>query len=124
VAISRSRKFITLVQASKRLPGHPHLSTLHRWRTRGVNGIRLITKKVGHRRVVALSDLESFIEAVTAAADGTPAPVRTAKQRQRDIDRAERELARDGVGPSLRPCKVQANRQRAEAQNPNKQEVK
>lgn len=95
MAISRSRKFITLNEASRRLPGHPHLSTLHRWRTRGVNGIRLITKKIGARRVVEATELDRFIEAVTCVADGVPVPARTSRQREQAILAAERELDRE-----------------------------
>lgn len=90
-------ELLTLKQAAKILPGYPHVSTLHRWRTRGVNGVKLITKKVGGRRVVNFGDLEDFVEATTAAADGKPAPVRTARKRQLAIEAAERELAQAGI---------------------------
>jgi len=92
-----SQPVITLTEAAKRLPGRPHVSTLHRWRKRGVGGVKLKTQKLGGRRVVAVSDLEEFIEAVTAAADGEPSPPRTAKKRQRAIEAAERELDRAGI---------------------------
>lgn len=90
-----STKYLSFAEAAKLLPGRPHISTLHRWRTRGIKGIRLITKKIGGRRVVEFAELERFIEAVTCAADGTPAPIRTSRQRQRAIEAAERELARE-----------------------------
>lgn len=96
-----SDRLIPLAEAAKRLPGRPHVSTLHRWRTRGVRGIRLRTMKIGGRRVVALSDLEDFVAAVTAASDGErPAAPRSSKQgqRQRDIAKAEAELDRLGIG--------------------------
>ena len=93
----QSQGFLTLKQAARILPGRPHVSTSHRWRTRGVHGVKLITKKVGGRRVVDLAALEAFAAATTAAADGSPAPVRTAKRRQRAIEAAERELDRAGI---------------------------
>ena len=93
-----SAHFLSLREAADRLPGRPHVSTLHRWRTRGVRGARLITERVGGRRVVAASELARFIAAVTAAAEGEPEPVRTPRQRQRAIEAAERELLREGVG--------------------------
>ena len=90
-------KLITLAEAAKGLPGRPHISTLHRWRTRGVAGIKLRTLKVGGRRVVEVAELHRFIEATAAAADGKPAPVRTTKTRQRAIEAAEKELDRVGI---------------------------
>ena len=92
-----SEPVLTLTEAAKLLPGRPHISTLHRWRTRGVHGVKLITEKVGGRRVVAIGDLEAFIAATTAAADGKPAPTRTAKKRLRAIEDAERELDLAGI---------------------------
>ena len=87
--------YFTFAEAAKRLPGRPHISTWHRWRTRGVHGVKLATVKIGGRRMVAADDLQRFIEAVTCAADGQPTPIRTAKQRERAIEAAERELDRD-----------------------------
>jgi hypothetical protein len=88
-----STTYLSLSEAASLLPGRPHISTLHRWRLRGVHGVKLVTAKVGGRRMVAAEELDRFIESVTAAADGEPQPVRTARQRQRSIESAERELA-------------------------------
>jgi len=93
-----AKTYYSLREAATLLPGRPHISTLHRWRTRGIKGIRLITKKIGAHRVVEATELERFIEAVTCTADGQPTPTRTSRQRERAIEAAERELAREGVG--------------------------
>ena len=91
-----SKTYLSFAEAAKRLPSHPHISTWHRWRTRGVHGVKLATVKIGGRRMVTADDLQRFIEAVTcAAADGQAAPIRTATQRQRSIEAAERELDRE-----------------------------
>ncbi len=90
-----STTYFSFPEAAKRLPSRPHISTWHRWRTRGVHGIKLATVKIGGRRMVAADELQRFIEAVTCAADGQPAPVRTSKQRQRSIEAAEKELDRE-----------------------------
>ncbi len=90
-----SASYFPLREAAKLLPGHVSLSTLHRWRTRGLNGVKLSTLKVGHRRMVTAAALQDFFQAVTAAADGTPLPIRTSRQRQRAIEAAEKELARE-----------------------------
>ena len=90
--------YFSFNEAAKLLPGRPHISTWHRWRTRGVHGVKLATVKIGGRRMVAADELQRFIEGVTAAADGQSTPVRTSRQRQQSIEAAERELAREGVG--------------------------
>ncbi|MEQ8211044.1 MAG: DUF1580 domain-containing protein [Lacipirellulaceae bacterium] len=71
----------------------PHPSTLHRWRLRGVSGVKLPTVKVGGRRKTSIEAVRRFIEATTAAADGGSLPKpRTNRQREAAIAAAEREL--------------------------------
>ncbi len=84
---------LSLAEAAKILPGNPHLSTLHRWRVRGIRGIKLATLKIGGRRFVRRDALEEFIAATTAAAGGQPRPVRTRRQREKAISQAEADLA-------------------------------
>jgi hypothetical protein len=88
---------LTLAEAARSLPGRPHLSTLQRWRLRGVRGVKLETILVGGRRVTSQEAIERFAAATTAAADGSSLATRTSRQRQRDIDRAEAELAKAGI---------------------------
>jgi hypothetical protein len=88
---------LTITSAARELPGKPHVSTLWRWINRGVRGVRLSTIMVGGTRYTSREALQTFCEATTAAADGTATPSRTSKQRQRDIDRAERELSEAGI---------------------------
>ena len=105
-------KYLTFKQAAQTLPGRPHISTLARWRSRGIHGVKLTTVKIGGRRMVAADDLQRFIEAVTCAADGQPAPTRTSKQRQRAVERAEAELRREGVGEVQSAREKPTSRQR------------
>ena len=95
--ISFGETIITLAEASRRLPGRPSLSSLWRWHRRGVRNIRLETLVVAGRRFTSIEALERFSAATTAVADGTPAPVRTPRQRERAILAAERELDRAGM---------------------------
>jgi hypothetical protein len=76
-----------------------HVATVHRWRLRGVRGVRLETIAIGGLRYTSREALERFITATTAAADGatTPAPIRSTKQREAAIAAAERELADAGL---------------------------
>ena len=66
---------LTLSQASRALPGHPHVSTLHRWMRRGVRGVRLDAYRIGGRWYTTREALERFVSATTAAA-GTQARVK------------------------------------------------
>lgn len=73
----------------------PHPSTIHRWRIRGIKSVRLETVLVGGRRKCSVESVQRFVAATTAAADGVPTAVRTNRQREAAIDRAERELEAD-----------------------------
>jgi hypothetical protein len=87
-----TESLLSLADAAKALPGHPHITTLWRWRKCGVRGVRLETVLVGGRRYTSREAVERFVAATTAVADGEPLPIRTCKQRQWAIERAEREL--------------------------------
>ncbi len=82
---------LTLTQAARQLG--LHVATIHRWRLRGVRGVRLETYCLGGLRFTTLPALERFAERCTAAADGTAVPTRTSRQRELAIAAAERELA-------------------------------
>ena len=76
------------------------LSTIWRWTLRGVRGCRLETFSVGVKRFTTEESFIRFVEATTAATTGeaTAAPqVRTSRQREAAIKRAEAELAKAGV---------------------------
>ena len=75
----------------------PHPSTVYRWRLAGVRGVRLETVRCGGRRLTSIEAVRRFLAGVTAATDGVSAPVRTNRQRQAAIDRAERELDAAGI---------------------------
>ena len=79
-----------LSDACKEIEGRPHVSTLHRWRLRGVRGQKLETVLIGGRRFTSLEALDRFIRATTAAADDKRV-VPSATARSANVDR---ELAR------------------------------
>jgi hypothetical protein len=56
-----SDDYLSLKQVSALLPGRPNLSTLHRWRLRGIRGLRLETTLIGGRRFVAREALRDFV---------------------------------------------------------------
>jgi len=88
----------TLATAARTVPGGSvHVSTIHRWRMKGVRGVRLETFLRGGIRSTTDEAIERFFAATTAAADGDPAPSLTSRQRERAISRAEREASEAGI---------------------------
>ena len=74
-----------------------HVTTIWRWATRGVRGIRLETYREGGRRYTTR---EAHARFVAATSDGVAAPApaaRTSRQRSAAVDRAEREAAALGI---------------------------
>ena len=88
---------MTLTSAARSLPKPPHISTVWRWVNRGVRGTRLETVVVGGRRYTSREAIARFVAATTASANGEQLPCRTPRQRQRDIEQAEAELAKAGI---------------------------
>jgi hypothetical protein len=85
-------KLMSFAEASKTVPGRPHISTIQRWRLRGIKGVKLKTYLYGGKRFVDFKCLEEFFAGVNAAANNESIATRTPRQRQREIERAEREL--------------------------------
>jgi len=93
----QTETIISLTEAAKMAPARPNITTVWRWRNRGVRGVRLETFLSGGRRFTSVEALRRFQDRVTAAADGVPVRAETPRQRERAIDRAEKEAARLGV---------------------------
>ena len=87
---------MTFSEASKKIPGRPHVSTLHRWRQCGVRGVKLETCLIGGRRFTSQQAVERFVQAMTDD-DGHPAVVTTSTKRELEIRAAERELDKHGI---------------------------
>jgi len=93
-----TERLVTLAEAAKLVPGRPiHISTIHRWRLKGVRGIRLDTVMRGGIRFTSRDALERFFAESTAAADGLPTTVRTCAARAKAIAAAKKELAEAGI---------------------------
>ena len=79
-----TEQVISLTEATKRLPGRPHLSTIWRWFARGVRGQKLETVIVGGRRYTSVEAIDRFVAATSAApGTSTPTPPRDRARRQR-----------------------------------------
>jgi hypothetical protein len=81
--------------------GRVNPATLHRWRTRGVAGVKLDVEFIGGRVFVARSELPRFFEAIKAA--------RSAKQARSEPQTANRRgkiaAAKRRVGAQLAPTR-------------------
>lgn len=92
-------ELITLAEAAKRLPRRRagrkvNVSTLHRWCTRGCQGVRLEFLKVGGTRCTSLPALQRFFDALTERDEGQgeDAPRNATVSRKQSIEAAQRRL--------------------------------
>ena len=92
-----SEDLLSFAEATRRLPGRPNISTLHRWRLHGVRGIKLESVLIGGRRYTSIEALERFSMRMTSVAERKPIPSRTERQRQMDVDRAMRNVCRPDI---------------------------
>ena len=94
-------ELITLAEAAKLLPRRrkgrkPHVSTLHRWCTKGVHGVRLEYIYVGGTRCTSVAALQRFFDALTERDAGddfdADVPRTPTVSRQKSIRAAQRRL--------------------------------
>ena len=97
-----NEKLLTLARATRYLPkgraNKPvHVATLHRWAgPYGVRGVRLETIRIGGIRYTSEEALTRFISRCSSD-EPTVLPAEPSKRHQRQIDKAERELAEAGI---------------------------
>lgn len=66
-----------------------HVATIHRWRLRGLNGIRLAAAKHGGIWVTTVQAYQRFVDALTRAAVGeAPGPASPSRPSADQTDRA------------------------------------
>jgi len=74
-------KLILFAESGQQFPGRsPSIPTLHRWRLRGVRGVKLETLKVGGRRFTSIEAIARFVEALNEPQSSEPSI--TAAERQ------------------------------------------
>ena len=61
--LTDTMNYIPLSAASKLIPGRPAISTLHRWCTRGVRGVKLANIRIGSRRFTTQDAIDEFVAA-------------------------------------------------------------
>ena len=94
---AQTETLLTLSEARTALPGGKRLAlaTLHRWRLRGVRGVRLETILIGGLRYTSHEAIGRFISSQNAGDTSTPSV--TPAQRERQAKAAQIELSRAGV---------------------------
>jgi hypothetical protein len=70
------------------------VSTIYRWATAGVAGVKLETIRVGGTLCTSFEALQRFFERLT---EGNSVRPQTTRQRQREIATAEAELEQAGI---------------------------
>jgi len=85
---------LTLKEAAARLPGRPHVATLHRWIAKGVRGIQLEAGLLGGKRITTLEALQRFLDALSGAHESGPTPT---PFRRRQHHAAAKSLDREGI---------------------------
>lgn len=90
-------KLLTLGEAAAKLPRkggkRPHVTTLYRWTTRGVKGVRLEYVQCGATRCTTAEALDAFFAALATRPAPSPLPT---PAKLRAADRRERELIEAG----------------------------
>lgn len=89
--------FLTLAEASKRIPRNPHLSTMSRWIDKGVRGEKLVATLIGGRRYVSETSLNEFFSALNEhrSAESHLGEIRQTKEMR--VQNAYRALSRENV---------------------------
>lgn len=91
---------VSFMEASKHLPRRragkrPHVATLYRWVQHGVRGVKLEGIQVGGTLCTSLEALQRFCERCTDPSSRPPSS--TSQSREREIKKAEAELAEAGI---------------------------
>jgi Protein of unknown function (DUF1580) len=95
-----NEKLYSLPEAFEQVTGErPSPATCFRWVMHGVKGVQLESCVTSRGRRTSVEAAQRFLEARTKAS--TPShgnvPLRTSKQRQSDVERAEQALKKEGV---------------------------
>lgn len=92
-----SEVLVPFASAGGAFPGNrtPSQATLHRWRLKGVRGVRLETILIGGLRYTSKEAISRFIASQNASE--TQVPVLTPKQRRAQSEAAREALRKSGI---------------------------
>ena len=93
---------ISLADCAKSLPRRrggkrPHVSCIYRWTTSGCKGVVLESIQVGGTRCTSREALARFFQRLTQGPAADRTVIRSPAARERDSEKAVRELERAGV---------------------------
>jgi len=91
----KTEKIVPFQKAGRKFPENRHVSTIHRYRLRGVRGIKLETILIGGIRYTSEEAIQRFIDSLNSA--GSPAPAISPAQRQRQSEAARVALQEMGI---------------------------
>ena len=102
-----SEELVSLTDAAKLLPKRrrgrkPSFCCLWRWSTRGCRGVVLESIRIGGTICTSVQALQRFFDALTAQDSGhgqAAPPIRTSRQRERAVAKADAHLRAEGVLP-------------------------
>jgi hypothetical protein len=92
-----TEELLSFPEACEKIPGRPHLATLHRWRLRGVRGVKLESCLVGGRRYTSVQAIERFCAQLNGNPQRKETPSARRRRRQRQIEAADRQNDRAGI---------------------------
>jgi len=101
-----SENVYSLKEASKVIPGirggkKPHIASLYRWCKKGVNGVKLESIQVGGTLCTSLQAIQRFCNKLSepeqAEIKGQAQQNATLNRREREIDKANKELEKQGM---------------------------
>jgi len=84
-------------EGPKHIPGRPSKASCWRWVLQGVGGVKLESALIGGKRFTSHEAIQRFVDRRTAATDHNAPPSMTSRQRDCEIDRAEREASEAGL---------------------------
>lgn len=100
MAVVSGESWIPLSKASNFFPGRPHRSSMWRFATKGIRGVRLETIVSGGRRYTSREAVLRFVAATTAAANGEPMSVSLSPKRREQKEQAKARLRAAGIARS------------------------
>ncbi len=97
-----TEELISLAEAARLLPARragkrPHVSCIYRWTTSGCKGVVLESIQIGGTRCTSREALARFFQRLTQGPAADRTVIRSPAARERDSQKAVRELERAGV---------------------------
>jgi hypothetical protein len=97
MSVLLNETLISFADVPKHLPKRVCQATLHRWRQRGLHGVKLETLIIAGQRHTSTEALGRFFTATSAAADAECIDVEDSSKTRKNAEKAGRELEKAGI---------------------------